>query len=515
MVSSAERKMMQDTKNQEYRISRLLIGFFLVQAVASRFFILATERAFVDDAFITLRYARNLLMYGSFCFNPGEIVYGVSTPLFTVILSVLSLVLPAAVLPSSMQALSLGFFFAATLLILIRYPFVIHAKVVFALVFLSYPRLFYSSLGGMEETLIVLLMVWSAVEIREKRFLVAGAALGLLVVTKIDSGVWIIAALIAAWVWTGRFPVRLTVGAALVSAPWLLYSWAQFGTVIPHTVEAKRVAFPLDHVTAAWDILKLSTPEGLSTSPVAVIFFGCIPYVVVVAALVILVRKKDWWFAVFPLYCLGYVSILVLSGTWSGLWARWIVPMWASLFLCMTYLVDIMFASEALRAAVRITIPRAAGVILISVGLSLLPILYQHHKQMDMRNFELAGEWLRGHSAPASSVMLEPIGLLGYASNMYIYDFVGLVSPIVTRARKESGLHDTWYQSFLRKTRPEFIVLRKEEIDTNRFLFGGYGEMIFDWPSRQWFDSTYVAAGEWNSEISANHLVVFQRRLRP
>ena len=41
----------------------------------------------IDDAFITFRYARNLLAGSGFTFNPGEAVLGTTTPLYTLLMA--------------------------------------------------------------------------------------------------------------------------------------------------------------------------------------------------------------------------------------------------------------------------------------------------------------------------------------------------------------------------------------------------------------------------------------------
>ena len=44
----------------------------------------------IDDAFITFRYARNLLNGAGFVYNPGEQVLGTTTPLYTLLMAALS-----------------------------------------------------------------------------------------------------------------------------------------------------------------------------------------------------------------------------------------------------------------------------------------------------------------------------------------------------------------------------------------------------------------------------------------
>ncbi|MER3458003.1 MAG: hypothetical protein C4309_04615 [Chloroflexota bacterium] len=54
----------------------------------------------IDDAFITFRYARNLVAGLGFVYNPGEHVLGTTTPLYTLLLAGLSRLLNSGDYPS-------------------------------------------------------------------------------------------------------------------------------------------------------------------------------------------------------------------------------------------------------------------------------------------------------------------------------------------------------------------------------------------------------------------------------
>jgi len=47
----------------------------------------------IDDAFITFRYARNIVEGQGFVYNPGSQVLGTTTPLYTVLMAVIATVL--------------------------------------------------------------------------------------------------------------------------------------------------------------------------------------------------------------------------------------------------------------------------------------------------------------------------------------------------------------------------------------------------------------------------------------
>lgn len=65
------------------RIWILLPGIVFLMAIIVR--ILPGPRI-IDDAFITYRYARNILAGNGFVYNPSEHVLGTTTPLYTFLL---------------------------------------------------------------------------------------------------------------------------------------------------------------------------------------------------------------------------------------------------------------------------------------------------------------------------------------------------------------------------------------------------------------------------------------------
>jgi hypothetical protein len=99
-------------------------------------------------------------------------------------------------------------------------------------------------------------------------------------------------------------------------------------------------------------------------------------------------------------------------------------------------------------------------------------------------------------NAPAeSSVMLEPIGEIGWVSKLYVHDEVGLVSPRILEYRKRFDGSDAWFLQYVKDVRPTYIVLQSREIRDN-LLFLGHGDGIFkNDVERQWFFAHYPESG--------------------
>jgi hypothetical protein len=73
------------------------------------------------------------------------------------------------------------------------------------------------------------------------------------------------------------------------------------------------------------------------------------------------------------------------------------------------------------------------------------------------------GLWLKQNSPPGASVLLEPIGYIGYYSERVIRDEVGLVTPTVT-ILKQQGRNDNY--SYLQDMQPDYVIQHCDEIDS-------------------------------------------------
>src|SRR3990172_13278728 len=67
----------------------VLVALIVILALAAR---LIPGPRTIDDAYITFRYARNLLAGQGLVFNPGERVLGTTTPVYTLLMAGLGLV---------------------------------------------------------------------------------------------------------------------------------------------------------------------------------------------------------------------------------------------------------------------------------------------------------------------------------------------------------------------------------------------------------------------------------------
>jgi hypothetical protein len=78
-------------------------------------------------------------------------------------------------------------------------------------------------------------------------------------------------------------------------------------------------------------------------------------------------------------------------------------------------------------------------------------------------NRKMIGLWLHQNArVPTDTVFLEPLGYIGYFSQLKMLDFPGLCSPEVVAARRR--LHTDSFARLIAELRPDWLVLRPREV---------------------------------------------------
>jgi hypothetical protein len=123
------------------------------------------------------------------------------------------------------------------------------------------------------------------------------------------------------------------------------------------------------------------------------------------------------------------------------------------------------------------------------------------------------GLWLKNNANTNATVLVEPIGYIGWESNLYIHDYIGLVSPQVVAVRKQNSNSDSWFLKYIRDNKPSFIILRNWEIPNNS-LFHGYGDGVFKSEiDKAWFNSNYELVN-WNPDAAKKdsvYLILYEK----
>jgi len=217
----------------------------------------------IDDAFITYRYARNIVAGEGFVYNPGERVQGTTTPFYALSLASLALIRGGTQANFPMIAMTLNAVADAVTVwllwklgIKLGYKF---AGAVTALLWAIAPDSVTFAIGGLETSLYVMLLTATvSAHVHEKRKLTALlAALSLL--TRPDA-LLLLGPLaidrILLTVSRGRKVESTKISLAemlavgLPTIAWFSFATLYFGSPIPHSVMAKSLAYRLPDTAA-------------------------------------------------------------------------------------------------------------------------------------------------------------------------------------------------------------------------------------------------------------------------
>ncbi len=276
-------------------------------AVAAALVFLVVRASLIDDAYITLSYARNLAEEFHWGLTPFRTANSATSPLNVLVLGLAAFVVRdpvwglgvVLVVLTALQALGL-----ARLARHLRVP--LGAAVAATALLLLSPLML--SIVGMEMTLALTLAVWAAVAAAERRAVLLGVLAAALVLTRVDLAVVPLALLFADRALLRRSPV--VVGTALVAAaPWYVFSWLALGAVVPDTLVIKTVS------TGAWGPWDFANGWRLylDTYPAATVL-SAVPALAGLAAVLAWLVTRAWrsprWQGLAPVVALGVGGIL-------------------------------------------------------------------------------------------------------------------------------------------------------------------------------------------------------------
>ena len=217
----------------------------------------------IDDSYITYRYARNLLSGEGFVYNPGERVLGTTTPLYTGLMALSALPTGGVNAPYPSLAWLINALADGLTCILL---FTMGRRLGFgwaglgtALTWAIAPFSVTFAIGGLETSVYILLLTGMIYNHWQGRHVLAALLACLAFLTRPDALILIgLVALDRFWQllieWrqarqsgrpSPRFPWAEVLVFTLPTLVWIGVSTAYFGSPLPHSIEAKSVAYRL------------------------------------------------------------------------------------------------------------------------------------------------------------------------------------------------------------------------------------------------------------------------------
>jgi hypothetical protein len=361
-----------------------------------------------DDAFITFRYARNLVHGHGFVYNPGEWVLGVTAPLFAVVpalLEALGLPVPLGMIVVNI-ACDLAVLYVMYRILETRAPSLVF--VWFGVLYAASPILVRISVGGMEADLFLLaslLAMRLALDDRPGGALVLAAAATWLR----PEGLILVGLVSLMLLRAGPGLLRsATLAAGTLIIPAAAMVWA-YGSVVPNSVATK----------AGWH------------SSVSVVLGQLVWPDRFVMVLLPLAAWGGWrlWqrhrgLRLLMVWGLAYLAAYLVRT--PMVWSWYAAPAQCTLMLMSAVgIVDLMArAPRGLLSADPLRWATAGGILVCT----LWAVIVGTHDHL--RRNSLYAEmraWAEANDVGAASVLAMDIGAIGYFSGAYVFDGAGLV----------------------------------------------------------------------------------------
>ena len=442
----------------------------MVAAFASRLvFWLYTGRVW-EDAMISLSAARNVWLGVGLTHHASE-PYVHS---FTSALGELILIFGEAFYESGgLLAMRLVSIAAGVAAVYYAYRITLHLRLHWAaqslvLGYLAFDHLqIFFGMGGMETQVAVALSLANAHYYLASQFRRLGLVAGLAALCRPELALWGAVLGPAMLMFHRRQFFNFAIPALTVILPWLVFAALYYGTPVPHTIIVKR------HLTAFLDWPLMSAYVTNWWRHIAPFFQYCLametPLSPTVAKCIVGVATAlalAGGFTAMRLQPRLLATILVLLGFVAYRTAATVEPyyMWYLPPFTALFFLFVAAGTSSLIAHARLAGLGVAAALLFAYSTHLPYTLQLDRRvQEDVETGVRArvGKILNGMMRDADSVVLEPLGFIGWeAKNKTIYDFPGLGSPKALAAFLKHG----HMPGLVSELSPRFVVMRPREL---------------------------------------------------
>jgi len=469
-----------------------IAAFLLLSAIGYAVYFHSTVPVLpYDDAFITFRYANNALQGNGPVYNPGERVFGSSSPLYCLWLIAIKTCAAPVALPVLAVRANVVFHLACVLgvaALITSLTRRITVGLLAGAVYALDPRMLIISAGGMESFLFLALVLWACVSLIRGNYR-TGLLLASFSVLARPEGVLILTLGIVLWIVRDRKrPLAATACAIGPLALWVIFAGIYYGSPVPQSILAKSAPlYPLEPWTALKTALRYmsewlfphSEPPGgtvrwwINLSLIAVATIGALSSRSA--------RRGSAW-----LPCVLLIALTTGYALGNPKLFEWYLPPVHALWF-LTLVAGIPLLLHAIFG--RFRKPRADGsppempiLLLILAGLTIpavgvarsffvlessaTSIVERVNTPVRLRTvpYRKAAEWLNARSTDATRIVAAEIGSLGFHFRGRAIDACALVSPAAMKylpvppnKRFAPGVAPI-PADLVRDTRPDFVV---------------------------------------------------------
>ena len=413
-----------------------LVRLLLISSAAFKILLaaLATGFVLVDDAYIHLRYARNLATTGELVYNPGEAVFGLTSPLYGLVASLLYWA-TGPLVEQAVIVTNVGLWTLAGALLARRLSPA--ARIPVLTLFLLWPSLVDNQLLGMETPLFVVLLLLATGAALDGRIGRSAAAYGWALITRPEA-VLLAPCLLLAAAAGRRHKLRELLKPVVLfglfgpGVAWCAFAITTYGGVIPQSMLAKT----------GWNSEHYDALFTLQSTLIAVPRLTLLPFIdylpsaamwtataaVIALAVLVLVanvrggsRQSRAWAGFYALYLTFF---LLGKGATEASWYS--IPSTVALLLAAEPLIQARGFPRKLRdnRVLQLAAAGALAVACTALTLRRAPLLQSY-----VDGYGRSAEFLNEVELQRARVLIGEIGVYGFRSQHDVIDVGALVSP--------------------------------------------------------------------------------------
>jgi arabinofuranosyltransferase len=446
----------------------------------------------IDDAWIHLRFAKNLAEGYGFSFNPGHPIAASTAPLWTIILAASYKATGELILSTYFWGIV---FFAATCFLVYRFVLLITNSFLLAAasacVSSLCPWLTWSALSGMEIMLSAALILTTIFlhfkyqDYNNWKGCLGAVAAGLTTLARPEAYVLFLALVIhrvtrsllsarqnyrhTILVWLPMAFLVLT----LIVLPYGLFSLKTVGSFFPNTYSAKVGDLGLIGALkgGSVDAIKLALFANprlyLGDFVQALAMISPVLAVALPVGMLGLLRRDVYLLPLFLILFPLVVGMVIPSDRISWPWYRHMLN------LIPVFVIVSLVGSDSLLQKVLSKAPKWAtpvrrslmGILMISIGLLFLTEQPRVRESFVSRGAAMKTEhiaiadWINQHLPPQAIIAASDIGVVGFYTQRFIIDTEGLITPEVLGEHRRNGpAKDQEVYQYLEETQPDYLV---------------------------------------------------------
>lgn len=473
----------------------------------------------IDDAYITFRYAQNIIDGNGMVYNPGERVLGTTTPIYSFTMAILGSVFGGIDAPFPWIALLVNTIAdVLTAILLIRLSQSLgHRRAGYATAFIwaIAPMSVTFAIGGMETSVFVFLMIATFYFYSKGSLVLASLMASLSLLTRPDALLFILplgldrlrrAILVRESSLRERISFNEVAAFAIPTLLWVVFAFLYFGNPLPNSIAAKTAAYLLPREAALIRLLQhYATPflGHLAFGRIWIILGVILFPIIFGLGAVRAIREKpsSWAMLAYP-----WIYMVAFSVA-NPLIFRWYLTPPLPIYFMGIFLGFERIAQD-IKRPVLTSIVAAVAFALTANGWTLHPDHGPDRPAPDMAfiklelMYEEVGRDLKKLIASDEVLAAGDIGALGYFSSARILDTVGLITPQVAHYYP---LPDSSYEinyaiapNLILDNKPDYLVIleiygRNELIGEPKFealyklmdridtdIYGSEGMLIFE-----------------------------------